>query len=280
MKEKKAAEEKKRFLIHLSFILFYFILCWAVYLVVSSVITFFHLQLDHSLNIVENWNFDQGWEIALFVKVVTFFIVIKFISIRSTSRKPLRTFFIDHYTVPNRSIFTLIIFNLIFAILYFRPIVAQRVTFEFFKIFSSYLGSLIYLFSEVIFLLFLQNIYKVSKTKRNIETILFITLSYILNSYVFTHSSFALASLPFYLTLCFSTSFWREGSWSYPLLVLSIFICPLISLLGIDFIWGNDFSYLIPMKEPTLVLFTVLTLVSVGYMLYLKKMKSDEDDQV
>ncbi|PIK16503.1 hypothetical protein [Halobacteriovorax sp. JY17] len=280
MKENKAAEEKKRFLIHLSFILFYFFLCWAVYLIVSSVITFFHLQLDHSLNIVENWNFDQGWEIASFVKIIAFFIISKFISIRSTSRKPLRTFFLDNYSAPKRNLLTLIVFNLVFAILFLKPIVAERVTFEFFKIFSSYFGSLIYIFSEVIFLLFLQNIYKVSKTKRNIETILFITLSYILNVHVFTHSSFALASLPFYLILCFSSSYWREESWSYPLLILAIFICPLISLFGVDFIWGSDFSYLMPMQAPNLLLFVVLTLVSTGYMIYLKRKNSDLEDQV
>ncbi len=280
MKEKSKLEERNRFLIHLSFILFFLILNWGVYLIVSSVITFFHLQLDHSLNIVENWNFDQGWEIASFVKVISFFVIAKFIAIRSTSRKPLRTFFIDHYKMPKRSLFTLIVFNLIFCIAFLKPLIAERVTFEFFKIFSSYIGSFLYLCTEIIFLLFLQNIYKISNKKKAIETILFITLSYVLNTNVFTHSSYAHVSLPFYLTLCFVASYWSKGSWSYPLIILVMFICPLISLFGVDFIWGSDFSYLTPTQEPSTLLFLALTTVSIGYMYFMRKKNLTFDEDV
>ncbi|ATH08812.1 hypothetical protein BIY24_12905 [Halobacteriovorax marinus] len=280
MQEKLALEERKRFLIHLSFIIFFFILNWAIFLIVSSVVTFFHLQLGHSLNIVENWNFDQGWEITSLVKVISFFVIIKFISIRSTSRKPMRTFFIDHYKNVSSPLFTLIIFNLVFAIIFLRPVIAQRVTFELFKVFSSYLGSIIFIFSEVIFLLFLQNVYKVSSKKKIIETVLFVILSYLVNVNVFTHSQYSLSSLPFFLLLCFSSSYWSKGSWSYPLLVLVIFIGPLISLLGIDFIWGNEFSYLISSSDPGPLLFTSLLCVSLGYMYFCRRKKSDSLDQV
>ncbi|OUR96368.1 hypothetical protein A9Q84_08415 [Halobacteriovorax marinus] len=272
---------KKKNVIHISFIFFYFFSIWAIFLIISSVITFFHLQLGHTLTVVENWNFDQGWEISSLVKVFAFFLLVKFISIRSVSRKPLREFFITKFQLPNKELFVLIVFNLLFSILFLKPVVAERVSFEVSKLFSSYIGSFIYIFTDVLFLLFLQHIYPLSRKRRLVESTLFILLSYYLNLKVFTHSNYVNISLVYFLTICLGISYWRKSNWSFPFIFLILFVCPIVSFLGIDFIWGTEFSYLYPTTGvPIFILFISLLIVSICYMQFFRKTIAERDDQV
>lgn len=258
--------ERRKFLIHISYLLSYFGVTWAVFLLISSFITFFHLQLDHSLTVVENWNQDQGWEIASLVKLISFFILIKFVSIRSISRRPIRDFFINYYKVPSKRLFTLILFTLFFVVLSLRPVLANRVSFEISKVFSSYLGSFIYLSIDVLFFIFIHTIYPLKKKKSLIDSILFISLMYVLNINIFTHSSEVSLSLLYYLSIALRLSFWKGLNWSYTAIFLALGICPLITFMGLDFIWGSDYSYLVTNSAPTGLLFIVLIVVSCGYI--------------
>ncbi len=65
------------------------VLMWFFHLILVSVVSFVHFQLDHSLGIIENWIFDQGWEIVTIAKLLATFVIFKFIIIRTDTRKPL-----------------------------------------------------------------------------------------------------------------------------------------------------------------------------------------------
>lgn len=265
---------KKKFLIHLLYICSYFVVTWGVYLLISSFITFVHLQLDHTLTVVENWNQDQGWEIASLVKLISFFILIKFISIRSTSRKPLRDFFINHFQVPDKKFFALFVFNIFFAIIILKPVLANRVSFEFSKLISSYIGSFIYLSCDVLLLLFMHSVFPLGKKKKIIEILFYISLMYFLNTKIFSHSDYSNFSYLYFMLLCLRVSFWLKINWSYLFAFLLLYICPMISFMGIDFVWGNEYSYLISSTTPEFILFIVLTIVSFGYIEF-SKVKAD-----
>ena len=265
----------KKFKTHLLYICSYFAITWAVFLVISSTITFFHLQLNHTLTVVENWIFDQGWEITSLVKIISFFIAMKFVAIRSTSRRPLRDFFIQFFNRPNKRLFALILFNVFFAILFFKPTSADRVTYEISKIFYSYLGSFVYIFLDVVYVLFLHAIYPIKNSHRNVLALLFVMISYYLNQEAFTHSKEMSLSLVFYTLLVLMVSFWNRVNWSNAAIFLSLFVCPLVTFLGVDFILGYEFSYLIPTQKNIAVVFTSLIFVSAIYIKYNQVEKSD-----
>ncbi|MBP5296042.1 MAG: hypothetical protein J6Y94_01770 [Bacteriovoracaceae bacterium] len=68
----------------------YYVLMWPIYLVLVSVMDFFHLQLGHHLGTMEAWILAWAWPLVLVAKVLALFIVWKLISInedRSTSWK-------------------------------------------------------------------------------------------------------------------------------------------------------------------------------------------------
>jgi hypothetical protein len=258
--------ERRTFIIHLSYLLSYFLVTWAVYLLTSSFITFFHLQLDHTLTVVENWNQDQGWEIASFVKIISFCILLKFISIRSISRRPLRDFFVTYFRLPNKRLFSLIIFTLFFSVLTFGPVLANRVSFEISKVFSSYLGSFIYLSIDIVLFLFIHSIYPLKKKKRIIEAIFYICLIYYLNIKIFSHSDVSHFALVYFMAIGLRLSFWKKLNWSYCAIFLSLAACPLITFMGLDFIWGSDYSYMVTNSRYGNIIFTVLLFVSYGYI--------------
>ena len=274
MENNTALNSNKKFLNHIIYICSYFIVSWAIYLLISSFITFIHLQLDHTLTVVENWNQDQGWEIASLVKIISFFILIKFMSIRSTSRRPLRDFFINYFKTPNKKIFSVLVFNLFFTILALKPVLASRVSFEFSKLVSSYIGSFIYLACDVLLLLFMHSIYSLDRKKKIIEGIFYVSLMYFLNTKIFSYSDYSSYSYLYFMFLCLRVSFWTKVNWSYLSIVLLLFVCPMISFLGIDFVWGNEYSYLVTSETPKFVLFLVLGIVSFGYIEF-SKLKLD-----
>jgi hypothetical protein len=275
MESSKALNSKKKFIIHLVYICSYFAVSWAVFLLISSFVTFVHLQLDHTLTVVENWNQDQGWEIASLVKIISFFIIIKFISIRSTSRRPLRDFFVNYFQLPDKKFFAVIVFNIFFAVLVLRPVLANRVSFEFSKLISSYLGSFLYISCDILLVLFMNSIFPLERKKKIIEGVFFISLMYFLNIKIFSHSNYSSFSFLYFMLLSLRVSFWNKINWSYLFILLLVCICPMISFVGIDFVWGNDYSYLISTQGPGIIIFLVLTIVSLIYI-QLSQEKSDK----
>ena len=70
----------------------YYILLWPIYLVLVSVMDFFHLQLGHHLGTMGAWIMAWAWPLALVAKGISLFILWKVISInedRSTTWKKL-----------------------------------------------------------------------------------------------------------------------------------------------------------------------------------------------
>ncbi|WP_127714850.1 hypothetical protein [Halobacteriovorax sp. HLS] len=266
IKQRETQKNKEVLIMHVVYMLSYFAICWAVYLLTSSTITFFHLQLDHTLTVVQNWNQDQGWEIASLVKIISFFVLFKFVSIRSISRRPLRDFFVNNFVMPDKRLFALIAFTLFFVVLSFRPVFANKVSFEFSKVFSSFIGSFIYLGCDIILLAFIHRIYPMSKKKRIIASLLFISLMFLLNSKVFIYSDYAEFSLLLYHAILIRLTFWKRLNWSYSFTYLTLCVCPMISFLGIDFIWGNDYSYFVANDVSHFVVYLTLFFVSFLYI--------------
>ncbi len=66
----------------------YYLLLWPIYLVLVSVMDFFHLQLGHHLGTMEAWIMAWAWPLVLAAKGISLFIIWKLISINQDRPVP------------------------------------------------------------------------------------------------------------------------------------------------------------------------------------------------
>ena len=80
------------------------------YLIIVSILAYFHFLLDHSLSVIEDWIFDHGWEIVIASKLLSLFIIVNFLNVQTDERAPLRKYLLDFKRNTPREIFVIIMF--------------------------------------------------------------------------------------------------------------------------------------------------------------------------
>lgn len=137
--------------------MFYATLYCFNHLVLTSVFSFFHFLLDHDLSTINNWLSFNGWEIISFSKIFSVIFVVKFLQFKSYRKIYFWSLLRTHTQGPSKKIFVIVFF--ILAILYalieqYGGGVQSEILIEN-LLFSSFLGSSLFFFTDFIFLLFL-----------------------------------------------------------------------------------------------------------------------------
>jgi len=89
--------------------LFYFIL-WSLHLILISLISFFHLLLNHNIRTIGDWIGDRGWELIIFSKLLIFYISVQFIRLRNKKLNLLQGYLRNSIQWPRKEFIVVIIF--------------------------------------------------------------------------------------------------------------------------------------------------------------------------
>lgn len=218
----------------------YQLLCWLLYLIILSLGTFFHFLLDHRLGVIEDWLFEFGWQLISVSKLLGFLAISSFYMIKFDVGNPLVKIFYE----GNRSLDVRLIkiFLFIFISLVLFGGFEKGVTFNIYKVLASYTSSVSFYFFDVIVIILGQKVWPLSLKKQSsllwpislifIGSSLLIFLKEQENSFLFT----------LHIILLFKFLLGESEGWTNPLAYLLLIVGPITSFLGIDPVWGNDFS--------------------------------------
>lgn len=214
----------------------YMLVSFLIYLAYFSIVAFFHLNLNHSLKVIEDWIYYYAWESIIVTKIISLTIFLPFIN----KRKSLEVLWQeDKKPPPHLYIGLIFLYIIIFYLVNPEPNIS--LDFNWGHILISWFGMFIYLISDIVFIgLIIKN--KFSISLKLMLIFLFSTIFLIFNKFTYFHieSNYILSSIFFLMGI--SILIILKSSFISPSIYILGFVSPICSLLGLDFIWGNNFS--------------------------------------
>lgn len=223
----------------------YYVISAFLQIVTVSLIAFFHFLLDHKLGVIEDWVFDKGWEIVVCVKILSFFIVQKFIHLPSNSRQPFRDLILETWKPPSRKLFAICVASFLIILITAAPISNLGQSPNIFKTLVSYISSNVIILIDVVMLLSLRFYHGFSHWESRFAIVIMALLFWLANSALFPFAT-GFAVRDFFLHLVvLQLALWGRDNWSDPAMFVALVIAPTIALFGFDPIWGSKFSFFI-----------------------------------
>ena len=243
-----------------------------VYLIIVSLISFFHFLLDHRLGVIEEWIFDRGWHIVITAKTLALAIMLISINIHSHLRHPLKEIFRKGLvSPPQREIFITIVFSIFVVIFLARPELDIYPDISVFKITTSFIGSVLFYILDIFFLISLQDLFPLEKKYNHLKIVIFPLFFLFFSKIIFLFGLNLNMTIFCHMFLCLYLSNWESSNWSIPIIYLILFVSPISAFLGMDAIWGGTYSVFRMTRELDGVEMPTLSLVSLLYLIFKKK---------
>lgn len=270
----QATIEKNDFLFSIGArkILLYYIGYCALFLIIHlafiSLVSFFHFLLDHDMGVIENWLYRNAWEMIVFSKLISAFLIIKALKINNYFVNSLFQILKTDVWKPARKFLVFIFFVSILFYALIMQFSGELInnTKETDFAYVSYIGSaLFYLIDFLVINVLFRNIEVRQKRKY-----FAIGISLIAMFLLFTKATLPYISKYYiFLVLHFMTLllllFKERKNMINPLLYTLIVIGPFSSVYGLDIVWDNAHSIYSYAESLPIVGITGIWLIGLGY---------------
>jgi hypothetical protein len=246
------------------YMLFYFVL-WSFHLVLISLISYFHLLLNHNIRTIGDWIGDRGWFLILISKILIFYLALQFISLKSNKMVLIRSYFRNSIQIPRKEIFVALLFMLIGIMGLGKIEMNRTLIFEIPRMVLSSAGTIIFFSVDYAMLVILEIFFPLRSMQENRRKLFLFPLLF----YYFTYATFIYEQtvsfkLYAYFFLLLYLGEWRRRNWTLPLLFLLAFLVPCYTILGLDPVWSSNYTFLA--MEKNITSFSVFILV--GFAAY------------
>lgn len=255
--------------------LFYAIL-WGFHLILISLISFFHLLLDHNIRTIGDWIGDRGWTLIIISKLVVFYLAMLFVNLKTRKVFSLNSYFRNSTQTPRLEILVTVLF-LILGLMGVGEIKFNRTMIvEVDRLLLSIIGTFVFFAVDYVLLVILDVFYPVREDKQRLQRMIVMPLFF----YFFTSATFiyeqtiSLKLYAFFILLIYAGE-WRRKNWTLPALFLVAFIIPSFSLLGLDPVWGEIYSPMAASRKISTTAVFMLIAFALGYLQYTIKKKPE-----
>jgi len=231
----------------------FFCLLYLISIILSvSLISFFHFYLEHPVEVVQEWVFDNGWGIIIFGKIFSLIWIYKFYNLKRGLRYSLKEIFFNNFNAANRETLLILLFFLALGLM-FGLKENDSYVFDIYKLAISYFFGLLFYLIDIFILVLLGKNNTQDEWSDGIINFIFALIFIITSKISFLlitiNSSSEKSNLMIIffnmVILLFLTNFnkAKSSNLTNPLLFLVFFICPMMSLFGWDPIWGETYSF-------------------------------------
>lgn len=248
---------------------FYQLMYVAFTVILSSIGAFFHFLLEHEISIVEAWLHNNHWEILLISKIGSLFLINRWFHIRLYQFQSIRELVKRFMTWPDMEAPVVSVFMLISYMSLSRvSFVSQNLGYWYYHL-VSFIGIALFFALEFVVIAHLDEVLNKKHEKQG----LWLPLAYIgIFAVAYRMSVPDYYELMPYVVLCFATSLFLLGrslkNWSNVVCFLLLFVAPMASLMGLDPVWGDDFSPFKIDRKVSMAWLGVIWLVSFCYYKY------------
>jgi len=214
-----------------------------VYLIVLSVIAFFHFLLDHRLADIQDWIFFHSWWILIFTKSASFFVISRFTGILSFERRPLFHLLRYRRGISRTEVFISIIIFLLGMTLLGKPVWREGFEWEFSSIFLSYIGVVLFFGFDALLVLNLNDQLPIKRKSWHYEVFLFSVMSFLFNKWTYFYGlNWSGQMIFFYVLVFYCLKLRSDFVWLHSFLIILLLIAPLCSFFGLGPLWSGLYS--------------------------------------
>ena len=244
--------------------LFYFVL-WSFHLILISLISYFHLLLNHNIRTIGDWIVDRGWFLIILSKVLIFYLALQFIRLKSKKINSLRGYFRNSIQLPRKEIIASFIFLILGLMGLGKLGINHTLIFELPRMLLSAVGTFIFFAVDYALLVILEIFFPLHQQNESRRKLfLFPLLFYYFTYATFIYEQVVSFKLYAYFFLLLYLGEWRRRNWTLPLLCLVTFLVPSYTLMGLDPVWNSNYTILTMEKGiPTLSIF-----ILIGFAIY------------
>jgi len=240
--------------------LFYFVL-WSFHLVLISLISYFHLLLNHNIRTIGDWIGDRGWFLIILSKVLIFYLALQFIRLKSNKMTLVRSYFRNSIQLPRKEIFVALFFLLIGLMGLGKMMLNNTIIFELHRMLLSAVGTIIFFSVDYAMLVVLEIFFPLrSALDERRKLFLFPLLFYWFTYATFIYEQTVSIKLYAYFFLLLYLGEWRRRNWTLPLLFLLAFMVPSYTILGQDPVWNSNYTILA--MEKSISSFSIFILIA------------------
>ena len=218
---------------------------WIFHLIIISIVSFFHLVLNHSIGTIAEWISERGWQLILVTKTVIFVSYYQYYKLRYPLKEKFKYYLQSGMMIPRTDFLTVTLFSLLCLIFLGNLQLNSGVIFNPVNLIFSAIGNLSFFAFDFIFVVFLNILYPLDdKTRRSMN--FWLSLIFFLGTKAtFQYEIIHVSSLYFYTFFTFGYfSTWRRENWSLPLMFLVVVLLPLNVFCGFDPVWLSQYSFL------------------------------------
>ncbi|MCK5072407.1 MAG: hypothetical protein KAQ98_03210 [Bacteriovoracaceae bacterium] len=253
------------YLRQLFFFICYHFTIMITHLLLISVIAFFHFLLGHKLAVIEEWIYDHGWNIVIMSKLISTWLVFKFIILKSDFRTSFGSMLRGRLLVPSKEVIVVCIFAFIFLVFQGSPKVIVHNDFRIWKILMAFIGHIVFYLSDMVIIVLLQKHYPLDKIRLNLRLLTFPLLFVLFSRISFIYASQMGIMIFFYFYFILYLIRVNENNYSNIL----CFIVPMSCLgvvCGLDPVWGDSFSFVSMKNNPGILHLSVMVFMAMAYI--------------
>ncbi|AUN99296.1 hypothetical protein DOM21_04485 [Bacteriovorax stolpii] len=255
---------------------FFYAFLWGFHLILISLVSYFHLLLNHNIRTIGDWIGDRGWTLIIISKLVVFYLTMLFVNLKTKKIFSLKSYFRNSIQTPRLEVFVAILFLIIGLMGIAEMRFNKTMIVEIDRLILSIAGTFIFFSVDYVLLVILDVFYPIRDDKTRLKRIfLFPFLFYFFTAATFVYEQTITFKLyPLFFLLLYSGE-WRRKNWTLPALFLSVFIIPAFSLMSLDPVWGEIYSPFAPTRKIGWASFLILVAFAVGYLQYTLKKKPE-----
>ncbi len=228
---------------HIYYFLGYYLTHGLTYVVVLSVISFFHFLLDHRLADIQDWIFFHSWWILIFTKSVSFFVVSRFTGILSFERRPLIHLIMNKKGISRNEVYVAILIFIFGMILLGKPIWREDFEWEVSLVFLNFLGVVLFFSFDALLVLTLNDQLPLQRKSWISEVVLFSVLAFLFNKWTYFYGlNWSLQTVFFYLLVFFALKLRGDFVWLHSFILIIVLIAPLCAMFGLGPLWHGLYS--------------------------------------
>ncbi len=248
----------------------YYLLIWLTQLILLSVSAYFHFLLSHRLEIIEEWIWDRGWILIVVSKLLSFYVMVQFISLQDSSRTALRN--ILSAKIAPLKLEVVVASALLFVLFVYLGAPAQfsKTSIQIEQVVMSYFGNILFYIIDIFFIVVLQNYFPVGNRKKLSKIFLFGILFFGLAKLIYFYATDLNYVVTINFLFCLYILEYLPTNLKNVFAFLAIFVSPLSAFMGNDPIWGNSFSVFILNSKFTFFLLFINYAIGFAYI-YVKE---------
>lgn len=255
---------------------FFYIVLWGFHLILISLISFFHLLLDHNIRTIGDWIGDRGWTLIIISKIIVFYLTMLFVNLKTKKLFSVKSYFRNSIQTPRLEVFVTILFLLIGLMGIGEMSFNSTMIVEIDRLFLSILGTFVFFAVDYVLLVILDVFYPIrEESLRHKRLVIFSILFYFFSAATFIYEQTITTKLFAMFALLLYSGEWRRKNWTLPAIFLCVFIIPSFSLMGLDPVWGETYAPIIASRKIGTFSIFVLIAFAVGYLQYTLKKKPE-----